>query len=111
VAEGAATAAQAWYARMFGAVPGKRSNYDAADLPGVNLNFSGNARPGVPTRGRMLDHIGFEVTRLEAFCARLESMGVTFDERCARGEGGVVRARLTDPWGTSIELTEGLAKF
>ena len=27
------------------------------------------------TKGRMLDHIGFEVTNLEAFCARLNRAG------------------------------------
>lgn len=111
VPEGKAVDAKAWYARMFGGVAGKRSNYDAVDLPGVNFNFSGNARPGVPTKGRMLDHIGLEVAHLDAFCRRLESMGVTFDERYSRGQDGIARARFTDPWGTSIELTEGLAKF
>ena len=40
----AAVAAKAWYARMFGGVPGKRAQYDATDVPGINLNFS--AAPG-----------------------------------------------------------------
>ena len=39
---------QAWYARMFGAKPGKRMHFDAADLPGANLTFSNSA---VPDRG------------------------------------------------------------
>ncbi len=116
----AATAAKAWYARMFGGVPGKRAQYDATDMPGINLNFSAAPRPGgrssdlplaktVPTKGRMLDHIGFEVVRLREFCRRLEGLGVVFDEQYAEGRDGVGRASLTDPWGTSIELTEGLA--
>jgi catechol 2,3-dioxygenase-like lactoylglutathione lyase family enzyme len=108
--EGKAADAKTWYARMFGGVPGKRSNYDAVDLPGVNLNFSGNPKPGVPTHGRMLDHIGFEISHLQAFCERLRSMGVRFDEALTR-RNGVARARFTDPWGTSIELTEGLDTF
>jgi glucose/arabinose dehydrogenase len=61
--------AKAWYARMFGGVPGKRAQYDAVDLPGINLNFGGG-RTTVPTKGRRLDHIGFEVRNLEAFCTR-----------------------------------------
>jgi len=104
-------AAKAWYTKMFGGVPGKRSNYDAVDLPGVNLNFSEAPRPVVPTKGRMLDHIGFEVKGLEALSKRLEALGVVFETRYATDDRtGVSTARLTDPWGTSIELTEGLAR-
>jgi hypothetical protein len=56
----------------------------------------------------MLDHIGFEVSGLEAFCRRLAGLGVTFDVPYSKDRTGVANARLTDPWGTSIELTEGL---
>jgi catechol 2,3-dioxygenase-like lactoylglutathione lyase family enzyme len=100
--------AKAWYAKVFGGVPGKRAQYDATDVPGINLNFSAAPKPTVPLKGRMLDHIGFEVVRLRDFCRRLETMGIVFDELYAEGRDGIGRARLTDPWGTSIELTEGL---
>ena len=56
----------------------------------------------------MLDHIGFEVVNLEAFCRKLQMSGVTLDAPYTRQADGVATARLTDPWGTSIELTEGL---
>jgi catechol 2,3-dioxygenase-like lactoylglutathione lyase family enzyme len=102
--------ARAWYVRMFGAIPGKRAQYDAADLPGINLNFSGG-RTSAPMKGRTLEHIGFEVRDLEAFCRRLASMGVTFDVPFRKAPDGVSIAVLTDPWGTSIELTEGLRAF
>jgi catechol 2,3-dioxygenase-like lactoylglutathione lyase family enzyme len=102
--------AKAWYARVFGGVPGKRAQYDAVDLPGINLNFSGG-RAAAPMKGRMLDHIGFEVRGLEAFCRRLEATGVRFDTPYRRGEDGIATAVLTDPWGTSIELTEGLRAY
>jgi catechol 2,3-dioxygenase-like lactoylglutathione lyase family enzyme len=108
VPEGADSEAKAWYVAMFGGVPGKRSNYQAADLPGVNLNFSGSPMPQAPTKGRMLDRIGFEIRDLERFCHKLTARGVRFDVAYAKGERGVARAMLTDPWGTSIELTEGL---
>ena len=111
VPQGADVTAKAWYARMFGGVPGKRSNYQAVDLPGINLNFSGQATPQAPTKGRMLDHIGFEVTNLEAFCKQLAARGVTLDAPYTKGPDGVATARLTDPWGTSIELTEGLNRL
>ncbi len=101
--------AQRWYATMFGGISGMRWRYDAVDLPGINLNFSHNADAGgAPTRGRMLDHIGFEVTNLEVFCRDLEARGVVFDLPYRTGPEGVGTAFLTDPWGTSIELTEGL---
>ena len=99
--------AKAWYAKMFGGVPGKRSNYDAVDLPGVNFNFSEAPKPTVPLKGRMLLHIGLEVDNLEAFCRKLESLGITFDvpyQKDDRRDGAI----LTDPWGTQISLSEGL---
>ena len=103
---------KAWYVRMFGGTPGKRSQYDAVDLPGMNLNISGPPRGTAPTKGRMLDHIGLEVTGLEAFCARLASMGVKFDVPYSRNAAaGFASAMFTDPWGVSIELTEGLRAF
>jgi aldose sugar dehydrogenase len=108
VPDGQVAAAKAWYVRMFGGIPGKRSNYDAVDLPGINLNFSTAPKPTVATKGRMLDHIGFEVRGLAAFCKRLEAMGVTLDVPYTKGPEGLGTAQLTDPWGTSIELTEGL---
>jgi hypothetical protein len=108
---GQVSEAKAWYARMFGGVPGKRSNYDAVDLPGINLNFSEAPKPAVPTSGRMLDHIGFEVRGLEAFCQRLKSMGVIFDRPYGKDGSGIASAKFTDPWGTAIELTEGLARL
>jgi catechol 2,3-dioxygenase-like lactoylglutathione lyase family enzyme len=103
-------AAKAWYVRMFGAIPGKRSTYDAADLPGINLNFSGG-RTSARMTERTLEHIGLEVTALEAFCTRLQSMGVTFQTPYRKDADGTATATLTDPWGTSIELTEGLRRF
>ena len=44
-------AAQAWYVQRFGAVPGIRLRYAAADLPGVNLNS--RTQPGLwcPRKG------------------------------------------------------------
>ena len=105
VPAGKVAEAKAWYTKMFGGVPGKRSNYDAVDLPGVNFNFSEAPKPTVPLKGRMLSHIGLEVQNIEAFCRRLESLGVTFERPCSKGEDGGL---LTDPWGTSISLSEGL---
>lgn len=101
-------AAKEWYAAHFGGVRGKRWRYEAVDLPGINLNISGVDAAQAPTRGRQLDHIGFEVENLEAFCRALEARGVKLDRPYGKLPSGFGLAFLTDPWGTYIELTEGL---
>src|SRR4026208_2619692 len=67
-------AIKAWYVKAFGANPGRRPciaclsqprMIEADDLPGVNLSFSPANPPRLPTKGRSLDHIGFEVSNLE----------------------------------------------
>ena len=101
---------QAWYAKTFGAAPGKRGQFDAADLPGVNLTFAKADTPTVGTKGRALDHLGFEVKNLEAFCRKLEAAGIRLDRPYTRIPNSTTAiAFLTDPWGTYIELTENLA--
>lgn len=103
---------QSWYAKMFGAKPGKRGQFDAADIPGANLTFTKSDTPTVPTKGRMLDHIGFEIVGLEAFCKKAEANGVKFDvPYTKRPDLGIALAFMTDPWGTYIELNEGLDKL
>lgn len=108
---GAVDETKAWYVKTFGAKPGKRGNFEAADLPGVNLTFSKAEQPVAPTKGRALDHIGFEVNGLEAVVKKLEAAGVKFDVPFRKIPAlGLSIAFLTDPWGTYIELTEGLRK-
>jgi len=111
VPEDQIVAAQDWYAAHFGGVAGKRWRYDATDFPGINLNFSAAPGPVAGTRGRMLDHIGFEVENLAALCETLEARGIEFDRPYSRLESGLGLAFLTDPWGTYIELTEGLREL
>jgi catechol 2,3-dioxygenase-like lactoylglutathione lyase family enzyme len=67
---------------------------------------------GVPTKGRTLDHIGFEVTNLDAFCKKLAADGVKFEEPYSKSRhNGFASAKFTDPFGVSVELTEGLNQF
>jgi catechol 2,3-dioxygenase-like lactoylglutathione lyase family enzyme len=100
---------QAWYAKTFGAKPGKRLHFDAADVPGANLTFSKSAVRTAGTVGRAIDHISFEILDLPAFCRKLEAAGMKFDvPYTERPDLGICYAFLTDPWGTKIEVTEGL---
>jgi catechol 2,3-dioxygenase-like lactoylglutathione lyase family enzyme len=89
-----------------------RGDHHAANVPGMNLSFSrGNAgRPG--TRGRAIDHVGFEIRNLEAFVKQLEAKGVKFDVPFRDVPSiGLKIAYLTDPAGTYIELTEGYVNY
>jgi catechol 2,3-dioxygenase-like lactoylglutathione lyase family enzyme len=110
---------QAWYAKTFGAKPGQRNciaclpkqvMIEAGDLPGVNLSFSAGAAGLAPTKGRALDHIGFEVKNLDAFAKKLEAQGIKLDVPVTQFPNSNIKyAFVTDPWGTYIELTEGLS--
>ncbi len=98
---------QAWYAKTFGAKPGMRGRNQAADLPGVNLTFSKTDMPTVTTKGRVLDHIGFDVKNLEAFCKKLEAAGIKLDRPYTKNpQTGGALAFTHDLWGTSVELNE-----
>ena len=98
---------QAWYSKVFGARPGMRGQNKAADLPGANLTFSSTDMPTVTTRGRVLDHIGFDVKNLEAFCRKLEASGIKLDRPYTKNpQTGTALAFIYDPWGTYIELNE-----
>jgi catechol 2,3-dioxygenase-like lactoylglutathione lyase family enzyme len=106
---------QAWYAKMFGGVPGKRQRMsspgliDCDDVPGANLSFSAGKTKLAPTKGRSLDHIGFDVKDLDAFTKKLDAQGVKLDEAIRLAPNGTTKvAYLTDPWGTRIELTQNL---
>ena len=98
-----------WYVATFAAISGKRGRFEAADVPGTNLTFAPATGSTAATKGRSLDHIGFEVRDLEAFAKKLEAGGVKFDSAYRKvPELGIAIAFFTDPWGTRIELTEGL---
>jgi catechol 2,3-dioxygenase-like lactoylglutathione lyase family enzyme len=101
-----------WYAKVFGATPRDGGAFPSASLPGVALNFSASTAPVVGTQGRVYDHIGFEVKNLEEFCKQLEAQGIKLTvtyRKIAALDTAI--AFVTDPWGTSIELSDGLAKF
>ena len=102
---------RAWYAKVFGAqTRGGGGTFLSATLPGVLLNFSPSPDPVEGTRGRAIDHIGFEVKNLEAFLKKLEADGITPSVGYRQvPKTDMWIAFITDPWGTSIELSEGLA--
>jgi len=98
---------QAWYVKHFGAKPGVRDGSPVADLPGVQLRFAKTDTPTVTTKGRILDHIGFDVTNLQERLKKLEAAGVKIDRGYTPNpQTGDALAFISDPWGTYIELNE-----
>jgi len=108
-------AMQSWYAKTFGGVAGQRARVSTpgwvpcVDLPGVNLSFSPGAAGLAPTKGRSLEHIGFDLKDLNAFAKTLEAQGIKLDLPVQMAPDGRTKiAFITDPWGTRIELTQNI---
>ena len=119
-------AAREWYIKTFGAEEGeRRPKLKGAKVPGGFIDFLGAggagkgkggkapAEPPPPpaaSKGRTLDHIGFEVKDLKAFTDGLSAKGQKLDVPVTdvKAKMGLQIAFLTDPDGTYIELTEGL---
>src|ERR1700730_5887001 len=99
--------AQAWYAKTFGGKAGTRNNAPVVDVPGVQLRFTKADTKQVATRGRVLDHIGFDVKDHAAFVKKIEAEGIKLDEPVRKNEAaGVMLTYITDPWGTRIEIVQ-----
>ncbi len=126
-------AAREWYIATFGGEEGeRRPKVKGAKIPNGFVDFlgfggrggrgkgKGGAAPApqaaaaptapAPTKGRALDHIGFEVKDLKAFTDKLVANGQKMDMpyNDMSSKIGLKIAFLTDPNGTYIELTEGL---
>ncbi len=110
-------AAQQWYIKEFGAGDGTRRvpppcspSVKSTSYPRLAAEAL-PAAPKVTTKGRSLDHIGFEVKNLEELLKKLAADGVTINMpfRDMSKNIGLKIAFITDPNGTYIELTEGLA--
>ena len=108
-----------WYVKALDATPRTGANtftdyFAGADLPGIGymLNFFRLEREGTLTgsAGRAIDHVGYEVRNLEEFCKKLEAKGLKLTQAYRKDANGIATATLVDPWGTVVELTEGLEK-
>ena len=110
-------AMEAWYAKVLGGVPGKcvrggaPDGVDCVDVPGVSLAMSQGETKLDPTAGRSLDHIGFEVKNLPEFLKRMEAEGVNITQGLTASNfvSTMHVAFIADPWGTKMEITEGIA--
>jgi catechol 2,3-dioxygenase-like lactoylglutathione lyase family enzyme len=98
--------AQAWYAKTFGGKAGTRNGAPIVDIPGVQLRFAKADSKQAPTRGHILDHIGFDVKDHAAFVKKIEADGIKLDEPPRKVPNGSMITYITDPWGTRIEIIE-----
>jgi len=98
---------RSWYIKTFGGI-----KFPAGpNFPGGEVRFTAQSDPPrVPTKGHVLDHIGFEVKDLPEFCKKLEAQGTKLDMKILEApQIGLRVTFITDLIGTRIELTEGLA--
>jgi catechol 2,3-dioxygenase-like lactoylglutathione lyase family enzyme len=111
-------ATQEWYAKVFGAMAGEeptggRSKLLFARVLGAEFQFNKTDVALAPSKGRALDHIGFDVKNLDEFVKRLSDLGIQ-TEYPVRGSTKNPSGRvthITDPWGMRIELSEGTPRI
>lgn len=69
-----------WYVQVFGADVGERGGMPSALIPGGRIDvIAARGATPKPSQGAAIDHIGFEVTDMNAFAARMERLGIKFD--------------------------------
>ncbi len=102
-----------WYTEIFGLEIRPRGSIPTTtNAPGMNLSFGPADEERAATEGAAIDHIGFELEDLEAFCRELEARGVEFDMPFREIPSIELKiAFLTDPAGVRIELTEGYDEY
>jgi catechol 2,3-dioxygenase-like lactoylglutathione lyase family enzyme len=113
-------AVRAWYVKAFGLTAGMRAgktftagsttgNFLAVATSGGEVDFAKIDMPQAPTKGRAIDHIGFEVRGLEALARELTRQGIAFDAPLHTDpDTNVKTVYVVDPMGMRIALTEGL---
>ena len=104
-------AAEAWYAKWFGAKLVKHGNETVGEIPGANILFAKATGPVAGTKGRAFDRIGLEVKNVEQVCqGPRRQPGIKLDGAYRKATAmNLAVCVLTDPWGTYIEISEGLA--
>ena len=110
-------AMQAWYAKVLGGLATRCARgaapdgADCVDVAGVSLAMTKSDTKLGPTAGRSLDHLGFEVKNLPEFLKRMEAEGVTITQQLTPSNfiSTMRVAFIADPWGTKMEITEGMA--
>jgi predicted enzyme related to lactoylglutathione lyase len=99
----------AWYAKWFGAKISRSRADTIGEIPGARIVFRATKDPIAPTRGHSLGLLGFEVKDLQEFVKKYQDAGGKLDGQIATATAAKLSVvQLTDPWGTSIEVSQGL---
>src|SRR6185295_748749 len=99
----------AWYAKWFGAKLSKSGPDTIGEIPGARIVFHVTKDPIAPTKGHSLGLLGFEVKDLQEFVKKYQEAGGKLDTQVATATAANLSVvQLTDPWGTSIEVSQGL---
>ncbi len=103
----------AWYTELLGLEVRPRGRIaTTTNVPGMNLSFGASNTDRGATQGTAIDHIGFEIDGLEAFCRRLEAMGIEFQVPYREIPAIDLNiAYIIDPRGVRIEFTEGYDEY
>jgi hypothetical protein len=100
----------AWYAKWFGAKVSRSGAETIGEIPGARIVFHETRDPIAPTKGHSLGLLGFEVKDLQAFAKKYQESGGKLDSTIPTSAAANLSVvQLTDPWGTSIEVSQGLA--
>ena len=101
----------AWYGRFLGGdLTSGTEGIVTVNIPGVELRLVEKDSAGLPTKGRSLDHIGFDVDDLGRVYDECSASGIGFESPPRVAPNGITRvAFCNDPWGTRIELTEKIS--
>jgi predicted enzyme related to lactoylglutathione lyase len=106
---GNAAEVSAWYAKWFGAKISKTGEETIGEIPGARIVFHVTKDSIAPTRGHSLALLGFEVKDLQEFVKKYQDAGGKLDGQIATASAAKLSVvQLTDPWGTSIEVSQGL---
>ncbi|MGE0393734.1 MAG: VOC family protein [Vicinamibacterales bacterium] len=101
-----------WYSKAFGAKTGNRGfGFQSLDLgkQASALMFTLASDTVVGTEGRSLARIGFEVRGAALLARKIQGLGGKIVTPAGKSPAtGVTTVVVSDPWGTLIELTEGL---
>ena len=99
-----------WYLKVFGAETGERAGMPSAVFTDGRVDFLVARTAPKPSAGGAIDHFGFEVADMAVFKKRMDQLGIKFErEPEKRDDLGLTIAFITDPVGTRIEITQGMA--
>jgi len=98
-----------WYAKWFGAKITKSGKDTVGEIPGARIVFRVTKDPITPMKGHSFGLLGFEVKDVQDFAKRYQEAGGKLDGQIATSATAHLSVvQLTDPWGTSIEVSQGL---